>query len=65
MKHLEIHAWGQVGQGEMTQNHQQRGKDLSSIGGIFEGVRTIGKRRKSRTDPGVGRGGTIMGKDNE
>lgn len=65
MTHLEIHAWGQVGQGETVQNHQHRGKELSSIGRTFEGVSTIGKRRKSRTDPGMGRGGTIMGKDNE
>lgn len=65
MKHPEIHAWGHVGQGEMIQNHQHRAKDLSSIGGIFEGVSTIGKRRRSRTDPGMERGGTIMGKDNE
>ena len=65
VKHLEIHAWGQVSQEEMIKNHQHRGKDLSSIDRIFEGVSTIGKRRKSRTDPGMGRGGTIMGKDNE
>lgn len=66
VKHLEIHAWGQVGQGEMTQNHQQRGKDLSIMkAGIFGRSKYYRKERKSRTDPGVGRGGTIMGKDNE